>query len=267
MAKVKLIGAPFNIGSRSETSFAIDQHRAPAAIRRAYSEQMSGFNIAQNFDDLGDIACPNDFSQALTEIEGRIKELLLAGSVPLMLGGSHTVTLGSLRATKAARSDYSCVYLDAHPDIMPHPDINYGSSMYYALQEGLVQPNRLAFVGLRQVENQEEELMNSRSIMNFRPVEIERQGILKIAEQITEKLAPPFYISIDLDALDPAFAPGVTTPFPGGLTLREVLVLCQSLCAKGVIGADLVELCPANDRSEQTALLAAALLSSLASAI
>lgn len=262
---VELFGVPCSAGCRSETSFTIDQHRAPAAIRAAFSELMSGFDVPRCFTDKGDVASGANVERMLEEVARATKESLSAGKTPFILGGAHTLTLGSLRAAHAFNPDFSLIYFDAHPDLMPHADINYGSSLYYAIKEGLIVPSRIALIGVRQAELPELKFIRQNGINLFTASDVARQGLEKILSELHAKLKGPYFISVDLDGIDPAFAPGVTTPYPLGLMPREVEVIATEF-AKNLLVGEIVEHAPANDRMGRTAYLAAGLLRSMTEA-
>lgn len=267
MSHVIVLGAPFSVGCREETSFAIDQQRAPAAIRRAYDDTMQGFDIPRCFEDVGDVEADHSVEAVLSALERRSTEISSRGDIPLLLGGAHTITLGGLRGLKRSLAEFSFVCFDAHPDLMPHPDINYGSSLYYAVKEGVVDPSRIALLGVRQIERAEERFIKEHGIYALPPLEFEHRGARAIADEILAKFPPPYAVSIDLDALELAFCPGVTTPFPGGLSFREVLYVANRLCQQETRYLDIVELSPVNDRNEESARLGAILLHQLTTTI
>lgn len=267
MSRLHVFGVPYAAGCRQETSYAIDSHRAPAAIRIALQDMMSGFNIPTHFTDTGDIVSNDAVDEVLSAVDKRVTSIMEQGAIPFVLGGAHTLTLGSLRALHRRVPTYSLIYIDAHPDMMPHPTINYGSSLYYALQEGVVAPERIALLGIRQVEQEEWSLIREKKILHYTPSDFEAHGSEHILREIIRKLPPPYFVSIDLDGIDPTFAPGVTSPYPGGLTVREVLYLSSELCRLGVAGLEVVELAPVNDRNEETARIAASFLHTLSSAV
>lgn len=266
-SKVSLYGIPYSAGCRSETSVIIDQARAPQVIRAALQELQDGFDIPTGFVDCGDLSCDGSVPAVLDGVERFVAQQLESAKVPLLLGGAHTLTLGALRAIAKAGKQYSLIYLDAHPDLMPHPDINYGSILHYAVKEGILDPKRIAFIGARQIERPESEFISANGVYLRTGLDVEQVGLEQILKEIKSKFAPPFVLSLDLDSVDPSLCPGVTTPFPGGLTPRELLLLARELGQEPVLYADIVELAPANDRDSVSARLAAILLQTLAHAI
>lgn len=265
--QIELFGVPSSAGCRSETSFTIDQHRAPAAIRAAYEELMAGFTAPRCFSDKGDITSGNDVCKMLADVDNAVTKSLQDGNIPFLLGGAHTMTLGSLRAAHKFRKDFSLIYFDAHPDLMPHSDINYGSSLYYAVKEGLIKPDKIALLGIRQAEDPELDFIKQNKIHLYSARSVAALGAAEVLARIMKELPPPYFISIDLDGIDPAFAPGVTTPYPLGLSPREVEVISCELVSRGdLLVGEIVEHAPANDRMSRTSYLAAALLRAITDA-
>ncbi len=260
MGLVKLVGVPFSVGCRVETSTAIDQQNAPLAIRAGIRTLTANLDIPLSFEDLGDVTAKNSVTEVLKAVEDQVYEVASKGDVPVILGGAHTVTLGTLRALNRVRQDFSVIYIDAHPDIMPHSSINYGSAMFYAFKEEVIQPDRTAFIGIRQVENPEYRVLREQNIFHIHAHEFEGMGILNVVKEIKDRFPAPYFISLDLDVIDPTFAPGVTLPYPCGLTPREVMYLVEELCRQGVIGIEIMELSPINDRNDDTAMIAASLI-------
>lgn len=261
MRQVKLIGVPSSAGHREETAEAPDQSRAPQVIRESLAYLLKGFDIPVNFTDLGDIKTSDQVDFTLKSVELKLSELLSENFPVIVLGGAHTITLGSLRAVSKIHKDYSLIYFDAHPDLMPRDTIDYGSSLYHAVREKVVDPKRLVFLGARIIERAEDELIKKYQIKNYDPLAFQRMGVGAIYEEILRNFPPPYYISFDLDSVDPTFAPGVTTLAPVGLNAREVFCLSSDLCATGqVIGVEIVELSPINDKGSRTAYLAAQFL-------
>ncbi len=267
MSIVKVFGVPSFAGCREETSETIDQHNGPRALRKAFDYLVSGFNVPRDFDDIGDINTGATVSELIDAVEKKVLELRKNRSIPFIIGGAHTLTVGSLKALHQTDPQYSLIYFDAHPDIMPHAQINYGSSIYHAIKDGYLNPKNLAYVGIRQIENDEWALIRKHNIFHITSLDLERLSGDEVIKEIKAKLPPPYYLTLDLDCLDPSFAPGVTSPFPSGLTPREVLYITSKLCLDQTIGVEIVELSPINDRKNETAGIAALFLQTLSSVI
>jgi agmatinase len=263
-----LYGVPSHIGTDPATSQSADSHLAPEAIRSAYESLFQGYNIPCAFEDHGDVETSADQSveELLTKVGEKTLEALQSGKQVIFLGGSHTFTLGSLRAVKAHRGDFSLLYFDAHPDLMPEERIYYGSTLYHASKEGVLDPKRIGFVGIRQIEEEEADFIEKNGSLVISPLELTRIGLTAAIEKLKQTLPPPYYMSIDLDGIDPSAAPGVTTPFPLGLYPRELLAMALAFCGKDLIGFEIVEHSPKRDVQNCTVFLAATLLQELSSA-
>ena len=260
MKQISVLGVPFSVGCREQTSQAISQHKGPAALRRELEKLCSGFNIPHKFKDLGDIEADGSTESVLASVCSKVKEIRSSGSIPFLLGGAHTLSLGTLRALAETEEELSLLYIDSHPDIMPRETVDYGSTMFHAIEEGLVQPENISFIGLRQVEQEEWNLIEKRKIQYFTPAHVCQLGVREIVRRIQTTVKGSLLISIDLDSIDPSFAPGVTTPYPLGLSPREVLSFATAFCEQAnVAGVEIVELSPACDIKERTAELGAAL--------
>ena len=263
--KFWLYGVLSHIGTDPLTSQSSDSHLGPSAIRAAYQSLFEGYNIPCAFEDQGDVKTGEEqtVEELLEEIEKQASKALENDKKLIFLGGSHTFTLGSLRAVKKHCGDFSLLYFDAHPDLMPEERIYYGSTLYHAAEEKVLNPERIGFVGIRQIEEEEQAFIEQHHPLVISPLEITRLGLSASLNKLKDVLPPPYYISIDLDGIDPSLAPGVTTPFPLGLYPREVLALALAFCNEHLIGFEIVEHSPKRDVQNSTVFLAATLLQEL----
>lgn len=260
---VTLLGVPFDAAS----SFLRGASAAPAAIRDALASP-AGNMWAEDFTDLtarledaGDVRPAGHEPDAAAwrdAIERRMRDLDASRARVIALGGDHSVTYPLVRGL-GPDTDTTIVHVDAHPDLYPDFDGDrYSHACPFAriLEEGLVR--RVVQVGIRASNAVQRE-------------QAERYGVevISAAEWASGRRPEVFgavYLSIDLDAFDPAFAPGVSHPEPGGLSTRDVIGLVQRL-AGTVIGADIVELNPARDVNGVTARVAAKLVKEVAAAM
>ncbi|MCB0330132.1 MAG: arginase family protein [Bdellovibrionales bacterium] len=267
-AAFHLYGVPSHIGTDSDTTQSSDSELGPASIRDTYAKLFGGYNIPQYFTDQGDVPIipQGSVDELLDAVEKKVTETLQARKKVVMLGGSHTFTLGSLRAVKKEVGNFSLLYFDAHPDLMPEQRVYFGSTLHHAIEEKVLDPKRIGFVGIRQIEQEEQARIDKDHIKVISPSYLTKNGIETTLSELKGHLPPPYYMSIDLDGMDPALAPGVTTPFPFGLTSRELLALTTPFCGKDLLGFEIVEYSKSRDVSETTAILAAALLQELTAA-
>jgi arginase len=254
-----LIGLPYDASS----SFLRGPALAPARIREAlHSSQSngcaeSGVHVlgANGLADAGDLELPAS-GEARLMIESGIRALIDSGARPLSLGGDHSVTYPVLRAIGPLVPRLSILQIDAHPDLYgDFEGDRYSHACPFAriMEEKLA--TQLVQVGIR--------TMNARQ-----RAQADKYGVRVIdmrawAAGMRAELQGPIYVSIDMDGIDPAFAPGVSHREPGGLTVREVVTMIQSLPGP-IVGADVVELNPTQDASGASATVAAKLVRELA---
>lgn len=267
------VGVPLDIGTsnRSGARFGPRQIRAESSLLRPYNmaTRAAPFDSLQ-VADIGDIAI-NTFNLAdsLARIEEGYATIAAANCTPLTLGGDHTIVLPILRALAKKHGPIGVVHVDAHADInntMFGERYAHGTPFRRAIEEGLINPKRMAQIGLRGTGYVADEFDWTRS-QGARVVPVEEcwyKSLAPLMAEIREQFGGadggPVYISFDIDGLDPAFAPGTGTPEIGGLTTVQGLEIIRGCRGLNVIGADLVEVAPPYDASGNTSLLAANLL-------
>jgi agmatinase len=205
--------------------------------------------------DYGD--CENNQGGGLTSvrhIESWVSQILDSGAAALLLGGDHFISYPSLRAHFKKHGPIALIHFDAHTDTWPSSGegINHGTMFYQAAKEGLVMPQHSIQIGIRTTNDD-----TLGYDIAFAP-DVEEQGPTAIAQRIKQRVGNwPAYITFDIDCLDPAFAPGTGTPVPGGLSSLQALSIIRALKGINLIGMDVVEVAPAYDHAEMTALAGA----------
>jgi agmatinase len=267
---VALLGAPFDGG----VSFRPGARFGPSSIRQASRHLRPAYNPAQDVSpysvlqavDAGDVPCnPFDIDHALQQIDDGVSELLASGGRPVMLGGDHTIALGGLRAVARKHGPVALIHFDAHLDTWNSyfgADRTHGTIFRRAFEEGLLAPEVSSHVGIRGPLYAAQDLVDDASFgfEIVRAVDLDRIGLEEIVDGVRRRTGgAPVYLSIDIDVLDPAFAPGTGTPEMGGLTSRELLALVRALPPDQIVAADLVEVSPPYDHAEITSLAAATL--------
>lgn len=255
---IAVVGVPFDEFS----SFLHGPEKAPPLIRAAYHSDSANYSTESGIDlknhvgikDTGDLHLPSG-KEAINVIESGIQQVLSSHEKILSLGGDHSVTYPIVKAVSKKYGKLNILHVDAHPDLYDHFEGNkFSHACPFAriMEEGLA--SRLVQVGIRTMNAHQREQANRFGVEVF---EMKNwQSIYQI------KFDGPVYISLDMDAIDPAFAPGVSHHEPGGFTSREIISILQNV--KGnVIGADLVEFNPTRDASGITAMLAAKLYKEL----
>jgi agmatinase len=262
-AALTVAGIPFDIGTTNRAG----TREGPAAIRRASRMLVDGAHPAFWVDpaelDLADIG---DFEIALGDIAKSLAliEAQAEGIGHLMcLGGEHGVTLPLLRAlTRRHGKAVALIHFDAHVDTWPTnfgQDYAHGSVFYHAIREGLVDPRRMIQLGIRSpVQREVWDWTIAQGVTILSALDVHAIGPRAVAERVREVTGDsPTYLSFDIDALDPAFAPGTGTPEIGGLASWQAQAILRGLRGTRFVGMDVVEVAPAYDVAEITALAAA----------
>ena len=265
-ADVAVVGVPFDSG----VSYRPGARFGPAHIRQA-SRLLRPYNpaldvepfSAQQVVDAGDITCnPFDIAMAISQIEAGATALTSTGARLLTLGGDHTIALPLLRAMAARHGPVAVLHFDAHLDTWDTyfgSPYTHGTPFRRASEEGLIDLEHSMHVGIRGPLYAVNDLPDSERLgfATVTCIDVERQGLGATIDQIRERLgARPVYVSVDIDVLDPAHAPGTGTPEAGGLTSRELLVMLRALADLDVVSADIVEVAPAYDHAELTGIAA-----------
>jgi agmatinase len=266
-----LLGVPYDGG----TTYQPGARLAPYAIRRVSAlvqsyhpvHQVDVFRKLQTLDG-GNVALP-PFDAALvrTVIQREVAQVVEAGAAPFVVGGDHTVALPAMRAVAGRHGQLAVVHVDAHLDTSG-PEVwgdayHHGTPLRHALTEDLIERGQLWQVGLRASWGHPEEgaFAAAYGARQVGMEALERRSLAELVAAIRLGVGDrPLYVTFDIDAVDPAFAPGTGTPVPGGLTGREALQLLRGLKGLHLVGMDLVEVCPALDHADITSHLGAALL-------
>lgn len=264
------IGIPLDIGTsnRPGARFAPRQIRAESSLLRPYNMATGAapFESLQ-VADMGDLPInPYNLLESVRIIEEGYDAILAAGCLPLALGGDHTITLPILRAIHRAHGPVGLVHVDAHADVndsMFGEAINHGTTFRRAVEEGLLDCGRVVQIGLRGTGYSAEDFDWPRK-QGFRIVRAEDcwyRSLAPLMEEVREQMGQgPVYLSLDIDGLDPAHAPGTGTPEPGGLSSPQALEIIRGCRGLKLAGGDLVEVSPPYDPTGNTALLGANLL-------
>lgn len=269
--RAALVGVPTDLG----TTYQPGARLAPWHLRRV-SALVQGYHPVHRRDvfaevpavDGGNVAFPPFSAAAMRDaVEGRVAAIAAAGAAPFVVGGDHSVTLPVLRALARRHGPLGVVHVDAHldtsgPETWGEP-FHHGTTFRHAIAEGLVARGALFQVGIRGPWGSPEEDAPSRSHGGrvFSTEEVAERGAERVGCEIRTALGNRLtYVSFDVDALDPAFAPGTGTPVPGGLQSREAFALLRALAGTPLVGMDVVEVAPPLDVGDRTCTVAAYLL-------
>jgi agmatinase len=264
---VAIVGAPTDdlVSDRPGTRFA------PRAIRAASCPP--GPHLEAGIDafaelrvvDFGDApVVPADPVGTHAAIEALVRQVAEAGAIPVVLGGDHSIAEADVRAVASVHGPLGLVHFDTHTDTGTEVfgvERSHGTPMYRLVEQGHVDPRRYVQIGLRGYWPGPTELgwQADCGITSFFMHDVRELGIRAVVERTVEHVgAGPVFVSVDVDVLDPAFAPGTGTPEPGGMTAADLLWACRTVAARTqVVGADVVDVIPtAVGSADATALVA-----------
>ena len=257
-------GARLGPWAMRAASMGLGSHPMPHRLREGRPHL--GPAAAHGWLDGGNIpTLPFSLAEALATVQATVGAWAMTGCRTLLLGGDHSLTLGALRALALQHGPMGLLHIDAHPDAAHGAawgtEIHHGTWLRQALEEGLVDPDRIVQAGLRAPRFDDEELafLQAAGVRMWTPADL-RDPLL--AQQLRDDLAAvgqgPAYLSLDLDALDPVLVPAVAEPVPGGLNLDEAMALIHAarLWPEPWVGADLMELAPTLEGAEASARVA-----------
>jgi agmatinase len=274
---VAVVGVPFDSG----VSYRPGARFGPAHVRES-SRLLRPFNPAvdvlpfatQQVVDAGDIACnPFDIPEAIGAVERGARELVDDGARLLTIGGDHTIALPLLRVMAAKHGPISVVHFDAHLDTWDTyfgAPTTHGTPFRRASEEGLIDREGSIHVGIRGPLYAPQDLVDD-AALGFTAItcpDLEVDGVASAIERIRARVQDrPVYVSVDIDVLDPAHAPGTGTPEAGGMTSRELLAILRSFGDLDLVSADIVEVAPAYDHAQLTGIAASHVAYELLSAM
>ena len=265
---VAILGIPFDGG----TSYRPGARFGPQAIRQASRHLRTNYHPVYDTEpfmllqvaDAGDVACnPYSIEEAIEQIQSDATDLLGKVGGLVSLGGDHTIAVPLLRAMNHHHGPVALVHFDAHLDTWDTyfgAPYTHGTPFRRAAEEGLFLDHASMHVGIRGPLYSRDDLKNDEEL-GFKIIhcdDFQTEGVDNIVQRIRKRVGDnPLYLSIDIDVLDPAHAPGTGTPEVAGMTTRELLHVFRGLADLNIVGTDIVEVAPAYDHAEITALAAA----------
>ncbi|HEV3092581.1 MAG TPA: arginase [Candidatus Cybelea sp.] len=279
--RVDVVGVPMDLGASRR---GVDM--GPSAVRYAkLHAKLERLGIPEIVDH-GNLAVPireaadspdssAKFFDVIASVCGDlarlVDEAVRAGGLPIVLGGDHSIAMGTLEGlTRARGTPPGLVWVDAHADINT-PDSSatgnvHGMPLYFALQKGFAVPGSTVQIGLRDVDRDEKRLLREFGVKAFTMSDVDKLGMVNVMEQaraIAGENGRAIHVSFDMDAIDPSEAPGTGTPVKGGLSYREAHLVMEMLHDSGQLGSiEVVEVNPIFDHRNQTAMLAVGLICS-----
>jgi arginase len=276
--RVDVVGVPMDLGADRR---GVDM--GPSAIRYArLKESLERLGI--EVTDRGNLAVPVPESVSAAEqnakyfpiihavceeLAGIVEGVVRGGGFPLVLGGDHSIAMGTIAGVARARGKApGLIWVDAHGDIntpLTSPSGNvHGMPVHFALERAHVSPERMVFIGLRDVDEGEKAIIRDLGVKAFTMSDVDRLGMSRVMEEalaIVAEGGSSVHVSFDMDGVDPQEAPGVGTPVRGGISYREAHLLMEAVAASGTLGSlEITEINPILDRENRTAILAVELI-------
>jgi agmatinase len=264
---VAIVGAPTDdlVSDRPGARFGPRAIRAASCPPGPHLEAKVDAMAELRMVDYGDApVLPADAAQTHEAIERTVGEVVTAGAIPIVLGGDHSIAEPDIRACAARHGALGLVHFDTHTDTGTEVfgvEVSHGTPMYRLVEAGHVDGSRYAQVGLRGYWPGEKEFgwQRERGITALFMHDVRDRGIRAVVEEALDAVGPgPLYLSVDIDVLDPAFAPGTGTPEPGGMSTLDLLWACREIAASTeLVGFEIVEVIPTGVGSADITALAA----------
>ncbi len=273
-----MVGVPMDLGADRR---GVDM--GPSAIRYArLKESLEKLGIVVT--DRGNLRVPVPESATIDEQNAKyypiikavcdelaqvVEDVIRGGAFPLVLGGDHSIAMGTISGVARGRGKApGVIWVDAHGDIntpLTSPSGNvHGMPVHFALESHAVDPKRMVFIGLRDVDEGEKRAIRELGVKAFTMADVDRLGMSRVVDEalgIVAQGANSVHVSFDMDGVDPQEAPGVGTPVRGGITYRESHLLMEGVAASGTLGSlEITEINPILDRENKTAILAVELI-------
>ena len=257
-AEIVIVGIPDESKShslRKGTSEAPHKIREISSIRDTYKR---GNNISLGLPFSGINKKVYDYGNIeRSEVTKVIDKIVSKSKIPLAIGGDHSISAEIIKSVSKKHGQISLVYFDAHPDFIGSVQGYYGSVFNDVLP--FIDIKSSIQIGVRTPEQEEINNIKKYDLTVITPFDIAKNGITKVEETILNKIGTSVYVSFDMDAIDPAYAPGVSVPVPLGLRNTEAIILLKSLMKK-VVGLDIMEVCPNYDIKDRTSHLASRMI-------
>ena len=279
--RVDIIGVPMDLGASRR---GVDM--GPYAVRYAKLHERIRTLGIEDIRDLGNLAVPireavcedetdakyfGVIDEVCKRLAGMVETAVREGGFPIVLGGDHSIAMGTLDGLRRARGAApGLVWIDAHSDINS-PDTSgsgnvHGMPLWFALKHGFADGERTVQIGLRDVDASEKRTLRDSGVKAFTMSDVDRQGMTRVMEEaiaIAGRGGQSIHVSFDMDGIDPSEAPGTGTPVKGGLSYREAHLAMEMLAESKILGSiEMVEINPILDTRNQTGALAVGLICS-----
>ena len=194
-----------------------------------------------------------------SEIENIYEKISASSKIPISIGGDHSITRQIINALAKRHGKISLVYFDAHPDFVSSTTNYYGSVVNDVLSN--IEIGSSVQIGIRTPEQEELDNIKKFNLQVITPFDIQKHGIKLVTNSVLHRLGDKVYVSFDMDCIDPSYAPGVSVPVPMGLNSTDAVYLLKEIAKKGIVGMDIMEVCPSFDVKDRTSHLASRIIS------
>ena len=194
-----------------------------------------------------------------SQIENIYDKISTSSKIPISIGGDHSISRQIINALAKKYGKISLVYFDAHPDFVSSTTNYYGSVVNDVLSN--IEIDSSVQIGIRTPEQEELDNIKKFNLEVITPFDIQKHGIKLVTNSVLHRLGDKVYVSFDMDCIDPAYAPGVSVPVPMGLNSTDAIYLLKEISKKGIIGMDIMEVCPSFDVKDRTSHLASRIIS------
>ncbi len=236
---------------------------APCKIRQISNlrdsfERDGKFSLGRPFQ--GSEKKVHDFGNiSRSQIENIYDKISASSKIPISIGGDHSITRQIINALAKRHGKISLVYFDAHPDFVSSTTNYYGSVVNDVFSN--IEIDSSVQIGIRTPEQEELDNIKKYNLKVITPFDIREQGIKQVTNSVLNRLGDKVYVSFDMDCVDPAYAPGVSVPVPMGLNSTDAVYLLKEIVKKGIVGMDIMEVCPSFDIKDRTSHLASRIIS------
>jgi len=264
-AEIVILGIPDESQShalRKGTSEAPHFIRDISNIRDSYIREGKK-SLGHPFTGIGKKKVLDYGNVSKEKIDEVFQRIVSNSKIPITIGGDHSITRDVIKAVSKNTGPLSIVYFDAHPDFVSSIQNYYGSVFYDILPH--IDPKTSLQVGIRTPEQEEIDNLKKYDIKVITPFDIVEKGVKEISNSILQTIGKNVYVSFDMDCVDPAFAPGVSVPVPMGLKNVEAIYLLKNIVENGIVGMDIMEVCPSYDIKDRTSHLASRMISEVIS--
>ncbi len=195
------------------------------------------------------------------QIESVYDKISASSKIPISIGGDHSITRQIINTLAKKHGKISLIYFDAHPDFVSSTTNYYGSVVNDVLSN--IEIDSSVQIGIRTPEQEELDNIKKYNLKVITPFDIREQGIKQVTNSLLNRLGDKVYVSFDMDCVDPAYAPGVSVPVPMGLSSTDAVYLLKEIAKKGIVGMDIMEVCPSFDVKDRTSHLASRIISEM----